>query len=109
MLARTKIQIRSGSDKDLEAVNQIVENCVRTWQIPERVKRLSMSSYLYSTIDLQHLDLLVAENPEADMTGVAAIEMAEPSDLPGNKSGLLLQGLYVAPDHQRQGIGEAYR
>lgn len=104
MLAKTAFAIRSGTEKDLPRINDIVEACVLTWDIPERVKRLSMSSYLYTAIDLDHQTLLVAEDQASDITGVAAIETAESADLPSGTSGLLLHGLYVNPDFQRQGI-----
>ena len=76
-----------------------------TWDLPERVKRLSLPSYLYSVQDLDHLGLLVAEDEKRGLVGVAAWEPADAREAPGNASALLLHGLYVLPDLQRSGIG----
>lgn len=106
MLAKTTLRLRQGSVDDLQAVNELVTTCVSGWDIPERVKRLSMSSYLYSPLDLQHLTLFIVENQADEIIGVAAIEEAETTDLPASSRGLLLHGIYVSPDNQQQGVGK---
>lgn len=75
------------------------------WNLPERVKRLSLGSYRYQLHDLDHLELVVAEIPGGEVVGVAAWEFASATDLPREKRGLLLHGLYVSPQHQHRGIG----
>lgn len=75
------------------------------WNLPERVKRLSLASYRYQEHDLEHLKLVLAESPAGEVAGVAAWEPAEPGDCPQGKTALLLHGLYVAPDSQGRGIG----
>jgi predicted N-acetyltransferase YhbS len=105
--ATENLLIRSISRDDLDAVNAIIESCVMSWNLPERVKRLVLGSYHYNLYDLEHFEILSAETAAGTITGVAALEDAMPSDLPREKSGLLLHGLYVAPEHQKQGIGSS--
>jgi GNAT superfamily N-acetyltransferase len=90
---------------DLGSVNRIVEACVMGWKLPERVKRLSLSSYRYNEQDLDHLSTVVATLPSGTITGIAAWEPAPANELPNNCHGMLLHGLYVAPTHQGQGVG----
>jgi GNAT superfamily N-acetyltransferase len=86
-------------------LNGVIECAIMTWQLPERVKRLSLPSYRYHLHDLDHLHVLVAEDAEHAIIGVAAWEPASPRDLLAGQSGLLLHGLYVDPTHQRCGVG----
>jgi len=78
-----------------------------TWQLPERVKRLSLPSYRYNELDFGHLQVVVAMGAKDQVLGVAAWEPAETRDCPAGKTGLLLHGLYVDPAAQHQGIGTA--
>ena len=102
-----RLIIRQASTADLPAIDAIIERCVMGWDLPPRVKRLSLESYRYRPEDLAHLDLIVAEVTDGPIAGVAALEPANPRDLPVGQHGLLLHGLYVDPDRQRQGIGQA--
>ena len=97
--------LRFGGVPDLPGVNRLIGAAVMDWDLPERVKRLSLPSYRYSEQDLQHLSLLVAEHANRGLVGVAAWEPADPADVPGNGQTLLLHGLYVLPKLQRGGIG----
>ena len=101
----TAISLRLATLADLDAVNAVIEHAVMTWNLPERVKRLTLPSYRYQPHDLNHLQLMVAERAGAGIVGVAAWEPANARDLPAGKTGLLLHGLYVDPDRQHQGIG----
>jgi GNAT superfamily N-acetyltransferase len=94
-----------GSSADLGAANRVIEAAVMTWDLPERVKRLSLPSYLYDAQDLAHLDLVLADVLDAGVVGVAAWEPADPPDSPAGQRALLLHGLYVLPESQRGGIG----
>jgi GNAT superfamily N-acetyltransferase len=78
-----------------------------TWDLPERVKRLSVSSYRYTGLDLKHLDMVVAEDASQGIVGVAAWEPADARDSPAGERTLLLHGIYVDPAQQRRGIGAA--
>jgi predicted N-acetyltransferase YhbS len=95
---------RAACQADLPAINGVIERAVMTWRLPERVKRLSLPMYRYNETDLGHLEVCVAEDGVGIM-GVAACEPAWAPDLPEGTRGLLLHGLYVAPDRQRLGIG----
>ena len=95
--------IRGATAADLDAVNAVIEAAIRTWRLPERVKRLALPVYRYNHADLGHLNLRVVERPEG-IAGVAAWEPASPRDLPGPGAGMLLHGLYVDPGQHRRGI-----
>jgi len=96
--------MRPANPDDLSAVNAVIERAVMTWKLPERVKRLALSTYLYNTHDLEHLHLMLAED-HAAIVGAAAWEAAAGRDCPLGRRGLLLHGLYVDPARQRQGVG----
>lgn len=99
--------IRQAQRSDLDAINRVVEAAVMTWDLPERVKRLSLSSYRYTGLDFDHGSFWVAENEQRRIVGVAVCESADKRDAPAGKSAMLLHGLYVQPDYHRQGIGKA--
>jgi GNAT superfamily N-acetyltransferase len=101
----TAIRLRPAMPADLAAVNAVIERAVMTWNLPERVKRLTLPSYRYQPHDLDHPRILVAEDAEHAVLGVAAWEPASARDLPVGKTGLLLHGLYVDPARQRAGVG----
>lgn len=98
------ITLRTASKQDLDAINVVIEAAVMNWQLPDRIKRLALPSYRYTPIDYEHLEIIIAETTEQEIVGVAGCEMAEPDEVPG-KQALLLHGLYVKPEFQRQGIG----
>ena len=101
----SQINLRQATDADLDAINKVIERAVHTWKLPERVKRLAMSSYLYNEHDLHHLHIELAEDRAAGVIGVAAWESAAARDCPTGRRGLLLHGLYVDPDSQGRGTG----
>jgi|GEM_PF-115799 len=99
------LHIRPAGHADLEAINHIIEAAVFTWDLPDRVKRLSLSSYLYTDMDLEHLEVVVAESAQQGILGVAAWERANSCDTPDGHTALLLHGLYIDPAFKRRGIG----
>jgi len=99
------VQLRKAEEADLAALNAVIERTVMTWNLPERVKRLSLATYRYQAHDLAYLHIVVAEDAGQAVVGVAAWEPAKARDLPADKRGLLLHGLYVDPAHARRGVG----
>lgn len=97
------MRLRKATQADLPMINQVIEAAIMTWALPERVKRLSMPSYFYNEIDLDHFDIIVAEQ-DSQIVAVAAWEEVNPKDIPAGKTGLFLHGLYVHPGKQHQGI-----
>ena len=102
----TPIKLRPGGLSDLDAINDIITRAIGTWTVSERVKRLSLPSYLYQPEDLDHLELLLAMDGHQPVA-IAAWEPAESKHLPPGQTGLLLHGLYVDPDVARSGLGSA--
>ena len=80
---------------------------MNTWQLSERVIRLSLPLYLYRETDLDHQWLLIASTEAGDTVGMAAIEAAEQTELPGSSRTALLHGIYIEPRLQARGIGSA--
>lgn len=101
----SKLILRQATAADLGGVNAVIEAAIGGWNLPERVKRLSLSSYRYDVYDLEHLTLMVAETKPGSIVGVAAWEPADVSDTPAGARALLLHGIYVAPNLHRSGIG----
>lgn len=103
-------QLRDAQRADLPQINQVISAAVMTWDLPERVKRLALSSYHYHAVDFAHFGMRVIEQA-GTLVGIAAWEPADPRDLPedapAEAKGLLLHGIYVDPAAQRQGIGRA--
>lgn len=99
------MRLRTAGTTDLDGANGVIRRAVMTWNLPERVKRLALPTYLYGDHDLAHLELLLAVDEDDRPVGIAAWEAADPRDCPGDSRGLLLHGLYVDPDHQGRGIG----
>lgn len=89
---------------DLETINKVVRAAIDAWQLPERLIRLVWPDYRYQRTDFDFLTFRVAIDA-GKIAGVASWEQADPADLDSGRTGLLLHGLYVHPDHQQRGIG----
>ncbi|MCC5811449.1 MAG: GNAT family N-acetyltransferase [Ectothiorhodospiraceae bacterium] len=98
--------IRQAAPEDLEQANQVVEQAVMSWNLAERVKRLSLPLYQYSEVDLAYLTVRLIRE-QGIVAAVAAWEPAEPAQLPPGCRGLLLHGLYVRPACHGRGYGRA--
>jgi N-acetylglutamate synthase-like GNAT family acetyltransferase len=99
------VALRPAQLEDLDDINRVIEAAVMGWDLPERVKRLSLSSYLYTRVDFDHLEMVVAENNTQCIVGVATWESADEKDVPHGQAALLLHGIYVEPAMQGYGIG----
>ena len=97
--------VRFATRSDLDAINRVVEAAVMGWRLPERVKRLSLPGYRYTDVDYLHMQMYVAERPDKSIVDVSACEPADVQEVPKGKNGLLLHGIYILPEVQRQGIG----
>lgn len=104
------ITLRTASLLDLDEINSVIASAVMSWQLAERVKRLSLSSHQYTEFDFKHLQFVVAQTdktPNAQIIGIAAWEKADALNSPQNTHALLLHGIYVDAKHHHQGIGRA--
>jgi predicted N-acetyltransferase YhbS len=101
----TGIAIRPADQADLDAINRVIQAAVMTWNLSERVKRLSLPSYRYDSVDLDHLDIVVAEDDRQGILGIAAWEPVAANALPAGSEALSLHGIYVDPAHHHRGIG----
>lgn len=104
-MSQSAFTIRPAKQTDLEALNAVIRAAIMNWNLPERVKRLSIPSYLYDQHDLQHMSIMVAEDSSGKIVATAAWETAPSRDLPSGHSGLLLHGIFVRPEQQQRGIG----
>lgn len=98
-----RLHIRNARPHDLDSINQVVRAALTSWDLPERVKRLTLSSYLYNELDLRHLRILIA-TVEDTVVGLLAIE-SEHSETDVPADSLLIHGLFVDPAFHHQGIG----
>jgi GNAT superfamily N-acetyltransferase len=99
------LQLRPALVGELDALNAVIERAVSTWDLPDRVKRLSLPLYRYDAHDLDTLDVALIESAGRRIVAVATWEPAEVADTPDGSPGLLLHGLYVDPGLARQGLG----
>ena len=99
-----KILIRPADISELDAINHVIKLAVMSWDLPERVKRLSLPSYRYDAMDYRVLQIVIALESN-EIVGTAAWEAADPKETPQDASGLLLHGIYVDPARQHRGIG----
>jgi len=73
------------------------------WDLPERVKQLTVSSYYYHEYDFEHFRILVAEIGD-EIVGVVAWEL-QPILIQDEKKVLVLHGLFVNPRYHKKGVG----
>ncbi len=99
MADRTPI-IRPADAHDLPRVNALITRALTTWDLPERVKRLALPTYLYELEDLASLTLVTAFVGGV-LVGTAAWEAARFEGV----SALSLHGLYVDPEWWGRGVG----
>ncbi|MFT6989851.1 MAG: N-acetylglutamate synthase-like GNAT family acetyltransferase [Paraglaciecola sp.] len=103
MLA-VNINNRKPNQIDLDHINNIIKAAMDIWQLPERVKRMSLPLYYYQQDDLIHMQFLIAEIADVGIVGLAALEETDSIDLADDRRTMLLHGLYVAPYYHCRGI-----
>jgi GNAT superfamily N-acetyltransferase len=101
----TGSSLRKADSDDLHNINDVIAAAMGTWDLAERVKRISLPLYRYQAHDLEHLQILVAESSASRIVGVAALEQSPAGDLPGEQSTSILHGLYVDPAYHGKGVG----
>ena len=97
--------LRIATIDDLDSINSLVTAAMRTWALSERVLRLSLPLYHYEQQDFETQRLLLAENDDGTVIGMAAIESSNAVDSLSAKNPALLHGIYVDPTWHRSGIG----
>jgi N-acetylglutamate synthase-like GNAT family acetyltransferase len=97
--------IRKGSLEDIDQINQVLEQAVMSWGLPERVKRLAIPSYRYHAYDMNSMSFYLAENASGEVIGVAALEAIPSLEDQKCSPSMLLHGLYVLPEYHHRGIG----
>ena len=75
-----------------------------TWQLPERVKRLSVNSYHYNPHDLKFFDIYVLET-DGKVLGVLALDNVGDTEGTISQPGILIHGIYIDVNVQKQGLG----
>ena len=103
-MLEVSIDNRKPNQIDLDHINDIIKAAIDTWQLPERVKRMSLPLYYYQQDDLIHMQFLIAEIADVGIVGLAALEETDTIELAGAQRTMLLHGLYVAPYYHRRGI-----
>jgi hypothetical protein len=81
MMKSMNLITRPATRSDLPDINRIIEAAIMTWNLSDRVKRLTIPTYKYNEMDLHHLEIVVAEE-DSTIVGVAAWEQANSTDAP---------------------------
>ena len=102
---RDSIRLRDARSSDLHSVNNLIAAAIDTWQLTDRVKRISLPLYRYQGDDLRDMQLVVAHSGDDEILGVAALEQAYATDLLDGLRTSVLHGIYVAPNLHRNGVG----
>lgn len=97
--------LRNADSDDLDNINHVIAAAMDTWDLAERVKRISLPLYRYQPHDLEHLQIVVAESGASGIVGVAALEQASAGDFPAEPSTSILHGLYVDPAYHGKAVG----
>lgn len=99
-----QLTIRPAVPGDLDTINAIIARAIQGWALPERVKRLTLPSLQYTTIDFDFQSLWLAVY-EQHPVAMSAWEDADSVDQHNYAPTLLLHGIYVDPSAQGRGVG----
>lgn len=99
------VALRAARAQDLEGINRVIAAAMDCWRISDRVKRISLPLYQYQAEDMDFLQIFVAENAEAELLGVAALEEGDSMDEPSDPGLISLHGIYVDPAFHGRSVG----
>ncbi len=105
VMTRDSITLRDARSSDLHSANKLIAAAIDTWQLANRVKRISLPLYRYHQDDLRDMQLVVADSDDDEILGIAALEQAYASDRFDGLQTSVLHGIYVAPNLHRSGVG----
>lgn len=97
--------VREAAVCDLPLVNWVITSAVNSWNLSDRLKRLSLSLLHYDAVDLQDYEILVYFRDEYPLA-VGAWEFGPSYAGPDGMPSALFHGLYVRADFQGLGIGQ---
>jgi len=99
------VAIRPAHRSDLDAINAVVEAAVMSWASTNQVRPGTVPDCSYHAIDLDLSMLLLVIGSQRHILGVVACGSADPVDTePGHNNALRLDGPYIHPAHDHQGI-----
>ncbi len=102
----TSNRISQATPTDLRQLNDVIQRAVSTWQLPERVRRLTAPFFTVDEQDLRDRQWLVSKNQDGTVVGVAHWTKALGYDLPeGCQGAAVIHGLYVDSTQQRRTVG----
>ena len=102
---QSQYTLKSALAEELVSANLVISSAVRAWELPERLKRLSLPLLHYTEADLADYEILLC----CDNDRVVAMAAWDNSNIyrgPGRIPCALLHGLYVCFDHQGCGLGQ---
>ena len=86
--------LRKAGVEDLNSINRVIELCLNNRPVTERIKKLTLSSLLFESTDLNYMAIWVVGEPATGVLGLQKID-----------EGMLLHSLYVDPSKSNQGVG----
>ena len=99
------IPVRIVTAAELPRVNLVITSAVNSWNLTDRLKRLSLPLLHYDAIDLDHFEIILYARDDWPIAVAAWQPGASYFDLCGTRS-TLLHGLFVRPHRQNLGIGK---
>ncbi|MGY9000327.1 MAG: GNAT family N-acetyltransferase [Rhodospirillales bacterium] len=78
----------------MNSINRVIELCLNNRPVTERIKKLTLSSLLFESTDLNYMAIWVVGEPATGVLGLQKID-----------EGMLLHSIYVDPSKSNQGVG----
>ncbi|MFK7966829.1 MAG: N-acetyltransferase family protein [Burkholderiaceae bacterium] len=101
------MKFRIAQPVDLPRLNQVIADAISTWQVAERVRKLSRHAYQYDESDLADGQVLLLTDPSDEIVGVAHWGPASRVDAPAESiNPAILHGLYLQANRHGQGLGK---